>query len=59
MHPFYVSNHSKTVIFDKAVNFLYTVSKNLYIDQLRSKKVALKFEKSVIQQIESYIDKTG
>lgn len=40
----------KTVIFEKAVNFLYTVSKNLYIDQLRSKKVALKFEKSVIQQ---------
>lgn len=38
-----------SVIFDKAVNFLYTISKNLFIDSIRSKKVALKFEKQHIQ----------
>ncbi|WP_025744024.1 RNA polymerase sigma factor [Aquimarina pacifica] len=35
-----------TIIYEKAASFLYTVSRNLYIDSLRSKKVALKFEKN-------------
>ncbi|SEK48464.1 RNA polymerase sigma-70 factor, ECF subfamily [Aquimarina amphilecti] len=35
-----------TIIFEKAVGFLYTISKNLYIDSLRAKKVVLKFEKN-------------
>ena len=34
------------IIFEKAANFLYKISNNLFIDSLRSKKVALKFEKT-------------
>jgi len=35
------------VVYEKAVNFLYVISKNLAIDKIRSKKVALKFEKGL------------
>ncbi|MCG1036821.1 RNA polymerase sigma factor [Polaribacter sargassicola] len=38
-----------TIIYEKAAGFLYTVSKNLFIDIIRSKKVALKFEKNAVQ----------
>ncbi len=38
-----------TIIYEKAANFLYTVSRNLYIDNIRSKKVALKFEKTIVE----------
>lgn len=38
-----------TVIYEKATGFLYTIAKNLYIDNIRSKKVALKFEKNNVQ----------
>ncbi|MUU77094.1 RNA polymerase sigma factor [Winogradskyella endarachnes] len=38
-----------TIIYEKAVGFLYTVAKNLFIDNLRSKKVALKFEKNTVK----------
>lgn len=34
-----------TVIYEKAAGFLYTIAKNLFIDTIRSNKVALKFEK--------------
>ncbi|WP_298781825.1 RNA polymerase sigma factor [uncultured Polaribacter sp.] len=37
------------VIYEKAAGFLYTIAKNLFIDNIRSKKVALKFEKNVMQ----------
>ncbi|NRD20102.1 RNA polymerase sigma factor [Winogradskyella eckloniae] len=37
-----------SIIYEKAVGFLYTVSKNLFIDTIRSKKVVLKFEKNAI-----------
>jgi len=38
-----------SVVYDKVGGFLYTVAKNLFIDSLRSKKVTLEFEKSVVQ----------
>ena len=38
-----------TIIYEKAAGFLYTVSKNLFIDIIRSKKVSLKFEKRGVQ----------
>lgn len=34
------------VFYEKVSGFLYTVAKNLFIDSIRSKKVALKFEKN-------------
>jgi RNA polymerase sigma-70 factor (ECF subfamily) len=37
-----------SIIYEKAAAFLYTVSKNLFIDVIRSKKVALKFEKNSV-----------
>lgn len=37
------------IIYEKAAGFLYTVSKNLFIDSIRSKKVSLKFEKNNVQ----------
>jgi len=36
------------VIYDKAINFLYKISQNMVLDAIRSKKVALKFEKSLL-----------
>lgn len=39
-------NKCSEIIYEKAVNFLYKISNNLFIDALRSKKVALKFEKT-------------
>lgn len=36
------------IIYEKAANYLYTISKNLYIDTIRSRKVALKFEKETV-----------
>ncbi len=36
------------IIYSKVVGFLYKVCNNLALDQLRSKKVALKFEKSLV-----------
>jgi len=38
-----------SIIYEKAAGFLYTVAKNLFIDTIRSKKVALKFEKNHIE----------
>lgn len=38
------------VIYEKVVGFLYTVSGNLFLDQVRSEKVSLKFEKSLLPQ---------
>ena len=38
-----------TIIYTKAAGFLYTVAKNLFIDNIRSKKVSLSFEKNMIQ----------
>lgn len=37
-----------SIILEKAGGFLYTVAKNLFIDKIRSKKVALQFEKSSV-----------
>ena len=37
-----------TVLFDNVGGFLYTISKNLFIDKIRSKKVSLEFEKNYI-----------
>lgn len=37
-----------TVIYEKVAGFLYKISRNLMIDTLRTKKVALKFEKGLI-----------
>lgn len=39
-----------TIIYEKVAGFLYTVSKNLFINTLRSKKVTLKFEKTIVQK---------
>lgn len=39
-------SNCENVIYNKAVGFLYTIAKNLFIDTIRSKKVALKFEKN-------------
>jgi len=36
------------VIYDKVVSFLYRISNNLAIDGIRSKKVALKFQKDLV-----------
>ncbi|MCB4797702.1 RNA polymerase sigma factor [Tamlana sp. 62-3] len=38
-----------SVIYEKAVGFLYTIAKNMFIDSLRQQKVALKFEKNHIE----------
>ncbi|BAO77326.1 RNA polymerase sigma factor [Winogradskyella sp. PG-2] len=38
----------RSVVYEKAVGFLYTIAKNLFIDKIRSKKVALKFEKNTL-----------
>ena len=40
------------MVVEKALGFLYAVSNNLFIDLVRSKKVALKFEKSVAPAVE-------
>lgn len=37
-----------TVVYDKVARFLYSISRNLMIDTLRTKKVALKFKKSLV-----------
>jgi len=37
-----------TIIFEKVAGFLYKISSNMMIDTLRSKKVALKFEKGLV-----------
>ncbi|MDT0621557.1 RNA polymerase sigma factor [Croceitalea vernalis] len=37
-----------SVIFEKVTGFLYKISRNLMIDNIRSNKVALKFEKSLM-----------
>jgi RNA polymerase sigma factor (sigma-70 family) len=34
------------VLYEKATGFLYTVANNLFLDQARSKKVSLRFEKN-------------
>ncbi|MBU2996342.1 RNA polymerase sigma factor [Cellulophaga baltica] len=35
-----------SIIYDNAVGFLYTASKNMFIDSIRKNKVVLKFKKS-------------
>ncbi len=37
-----------TILYEKVVGFLYKVSNNLVLDNIRSKKVALKFEKRLV-----------
>lgn len=37
-----------SVIYEKVAGFLYKISRNLMIDNIRSNRVALKFEKSLI-----------
>jgi len=37
-----------TIIYEKVVSFLYKVSNNLVLDNIRSQNVALKFEKGLI-----------
>lgn len=41
------------IIFNKAVGLLYTISNNLAIDTIRSKKTALKFEKQIQLNIDN------
>jgi RNA polymerase sigma-70 factor (ECF subfamily) len=40
----------KEVIFEKVVGLIFTIANRLMLDQLRSEKVALKFEKSQLPQ---------
>ncbi|WP_282049879.1 RNA polymerase sigma factor [Maribacter aquivivus] len=39
-----------TVVYKKVASFLYSISRNLMIDTLRNKKVALKFEKGLVKE---------
>lgn len=39
-------NKCAEVLIDKVGGFLYTVANNLFLDQVRSRKVSLKFEKT-------------
>lgn len=50
MHDAFVKLWKKCaeVAFEKVVGFLFTVANNLFLDQVRSKKVSLKFEKSIL-----------
>jgi RNA polymerase sigma-70 factor (ECF subfamily) len=43
-------NKCKEVVFDTVVGFVYTVANRLFLDKMRSEKVALKFEKSLVTQ---------
>ncbi len=36
------------IIYETAIHFLYRIARNLVIDSIRSKKVALRFEKSAL-----------
>ncbi len=49
VHDSFIKLWSKcsSIIYETAANFLYKISSNLMIDTLRSKKVALKFEKGL------------
>ncbi|CAM4403924.1 RNA polymerase sigma factor [Zobellia nedashkovskayae] len=50
VHDSFVKLWSKcsTVIYEKVAGFLYAIARNLMMDTLRSKKVALKFEKGLV-----------
>ncbi len=41
------------IIFEKVAGFLYKVANNLFLDNLRSKKVALKFEKEQLPKVDT------
>ena len=41
------------VLYDKVGGFLYTVANNLFLDQVRSKKVSMNFEKTLGPQTDS------
>ena len=41
-------NKCAEVVYEKVVGFLYRVSNNLFLDHVRSQKVSLKFEKSLL-----------
>lgn len=43
-------NKCAEIIHEKAIGFLFTVANNLFIDQVRSQKVELRFEKSQYPQ---------
>ncbi|MDF4202949.1 RNA polymerase sigma factor [Maribacter sp. SA7] len=42
-----------TVVYKKVASFLYSISRNLMIDTLRNKKVALKFEKGLVKELDN------
>ncbi|MEP1094738.1 MAG: RNA polymerase sigma factor [Cyclobacteriaceae bacterium] len=50
MHDSFVKLWKKCaeVTFEKVVGFLYAVANNLFLDHVRSQKVSLKFEKSLL-----------
>ncbi|WP_116769125.1 RNA polymerase sigma factor [Maribacter litoralis] len=41
-------NKCSSVVYDRVTGFLYKIARNLMIDNLRNKKVALKFEKGLV-----------
>ncbi len=43
-------NKCKEVIYETVTGFIYTIANRLFIDRVRTEKVALKFEKEQIQQ---------
>ncbi len=43
-------NKCAEVIYDKVGGFLYTLANNLFLDQIRSKKVSMNFEKTLSPQ---------
>jgi RNA polymerase sigma-70 factor (ECF subfamily) len=45
-------NKCAEVVHEKVGGFLYTVATHLFLDQVRSKKVSLKFEKTLVDQTE-------
>ncbi len=46
-------NRCAEVLYDKVGGFLYTVANNLFLDQVRSKKVSMNFEKTLGPQTDS------
>ncbi len=46
-------NRCAEVLYDKVGGFLYTVANNLFLDQVRSKKVSINFEKTLVPQTDS------
>lgn len=46
-------NRCAEVLYDKVGGFLYTVANNLFLDQVRSKKVSMNFEKTLVPQTDS------